>query len=121
MSHTKDGRENIVTNLGTDDIEELFEKLDGIPKPDILVASPMCMSFSRGSAMKNGSTGFELNEDGSIRPRENFGKGTGNIVRMKSGRTYLRTTPEKSEENGKLGTNAIKNTLAIIERYEPKV
>lgn len=90
----------------------LFDTLDKLPKPDIILASPPCESFSVASAMKGGNK-FYVWDDGNMTPS------TANRILSKN------DTPFKSDVakatltriNGEL---CAYNTTRIIKRYQPE-
>lgn len=119
LPKTKDGKENIVLDLTDDNVIELMSTF---AKPDIIVASPMCMSFSRASAMRNGSTGWIINEDKtiSLRPKKDFEDKEINLGHIEKTNTYFwRFDFKKSRGNAILGEKAIVNTFKLIEHYKP--
>lgn len=122
LPQTKDGRDNIVANLANENYKELKEILDTLPKPDIIVASPMCMTWSRASAMKGGSTGWIINEDDSLsrRPKEHFEDKDINGYKDFKAKGF-RYKYDNNMKTADLGQYAIENTIRAIEEYKPKV
>ena len=80
-------------------------------RPDIIVASPMCQSFSRAAAMKAGdvkgnATWYYGSNGLTLRPPEHY-----------IGKRY---NYERQNTNGNIGANAIERTIEIIEHFKPK-
>lgn len=91
---------------------KMFSTLDSLPKPDIILASPPCESWSVASAMKGGNK-FYIWKDGIFEPRNDKG-----IVSKNN--TPFKSYPWKvlyTRVNGEL---CAYNTIRIIERYNPK-
>ena len=120
LAKDKDGNKNIKIDL-TDKKDVLFRKLDTFKKPDIIVASPMCMSFSRASAVRGGSTGWVLKLDGTVEKRslEDFYNKEINWM-THHGKGYYRYSPKASMINAIYGEIALNNTIDIIEKYNPE-
>lgn len=103
---------------------QMFVELDKLPKPDIILASPPCESFSMASAMLNGNVCWYTETVETM-----FGKEQSTndfTVRTRPQLETKNNTPFKkhwwktvySRINGEL---CVFNTIRIIERYEPKV
>lgn len=94
----------------------LFQSLDQLPKPDVILASPPCESFSVASAMWGGNACWkqEMSEGSRfvIRNKKDY-----DVPQVK--RQHFRY--EKSFFNRINGELCIYNTIEIIKRYEPKV
>lgn len=94
----------------------LFQSLDQLPKPDVILASPPCESFSVASAMWGGNACWKQEmKEGSrfvIRNKKDY-----DVPQVK--RPHFRY--EKSFFNRINGELCIYNTIEIIKRYEPKV
>lgn len=95
---------------------ELFNELDKLPKPDLIIASPPCESWSVASAMWGGNASWKQeshhNKKGSkftIRSRKDYEL---DFVQFKYERSFI------NRINGELCTY---NTIEIIKRYEPKI
>lgn len=88
----------------------LFRTLDRLPKPDVILASPPCESWSLASGMKNGNACWrQLKPTPAhfrIRMRADYNS------RFNYDRSFL------NRVNGEL---CIYNTIEIIKRYQPKV
>ncbi len=61
-------QDTIIMDWSQDNIIEVFERLQ-LPKPDYIIASPPCNSFSRAAAMKGGN-GSWRNVNGKLVERE---------------------------------------------------
>ena len=99
----------------------LFDTLDQLPKPDLIIASPPCESWSMASALRGGNASWKR-EDLSdslfvpqkeaspftIRSRTDYLEAHNNL---KYDRQFIKRV------NGEL---TIFNTIQIIERYMPK-
>ncbi len=114
LPKTKDGRDNIVIDLAYENYFALEEELKKLPKPDIIVASPMCNSFSRAATGAGGNASWIVEENNqlSFRPDYHYGDKT------KVKRNY---NVDKLIENRRLGFRAVLNTLIIIRDFKPKV
>lgn len=120
---TKNATQMNFINCNLADLGEYFgestmwDTLDKLPKPDIILASAPCESYSMASAIKGGgNTPWKRDED------RNF------IVRPKSELDAINDTGTpykrifwKSIYNRLNGEACCFNTTRIIERYEPKV
>ncbi|QIW62351.1 hypothetical protein [Mycoplasmopsis gallinacea] len=99
------------------DFKVLKKFFDKLPQPDIIVASPLCQSFSSVLSMKGGGTCFWKYKDSSKtclteRTKEEF-------EQLKSGFTrYLKADNQLFIK--RLGEKCIDNTLSIIKHYKPK-
>lgn len=96
---------------------KLFDELDKLPKPDLIIASPPCESWSVASAMWGGNASWKQ-ETGAVnrellkftvRSRADYDLPH---VQFKYDRSFL------NRINGEL---CIYNTIEIIKRYNPKV
>ncbi|KGQ52184.1 Uncharacterised protein [Gallibacterium anatis] len=92
----------------------LFNLLDSLPKPDVILASPPCESFSVANSIKSGNVCWQWqgNMRFAIRSRKDF-----NAVNVKK-RRYRYDKSFLNRINGEL---CIYNTIEIIKRYQPKV
>lgn len=96
---------------------KLFDELDKLPKPDLIIASPPCESWSVASAMWGGNASWKqetgaVNRELSkftVRSRADYDLPH---VQFKYDRSFL------NRINGEL---CIYNTIEIIKRYNPKV
>lgn len=94
-------------------VNNIIEVLESYPKPDIIVASPLCQSFSQILQLKGGGTCFWKKENGVLveRPVAEF-------EALKTGFTkYLKA--DKQLEIKRIGEKCINSTLAIIEHFKP--
>ena len=95
--------------------DNVIEVLNNFPSPDIIVASPLCQSFSQVLTMKGGGTCFwKLNEDGSLCERS-----IAEFEELKAGFTK-NLKAEKQLAFKKLGEKCLINTIRIIAKYQPK-
>lgn len=99
----------------------MWQILDRLPKPDLIIASPPCESWSVASSMFNGNaswkkgTCYALGETTFIprgRREYKMKSASGREVQFKFKRSFLQRI------NGEL---TIFNTLRIISKYKPKV
>ena len=99
----------------------MFETLDQLPEPDLIIASPPCESWSVASSMFNGNaswkkgTCYALGETTFIprgRREYKMKSASGREVQFKFKRSFLQRI------NGELTAF---NTIRIIARYKPKV
>lgn len=96
----------------------LFETLDKLPKPDLIIASPPCESWSNASSMKDGNACWKYesvqNLFGEMRGGSNF------VVRDckdYEGTQFYFDRQILTRINGEL---CIFNTIEIIKRYKPQ-
>lgn len=95
----------------------LFDTLDKLPKPDLIIASPPCESWSVASAMWSGNASWKQ-ETGAVNRELSKFTIRGRVdyelphVQFKYDRSFL------NRINGEL---CIYNTIEIIKRYAPKV
>ncbi|MFQ1015942.1 class I SAM-dependent methyltransferase [Avibacterium paragallinarum] len=92
----------------------LFNQLDSLPKPDVILASPPCESFSVANSIKGGNVCWQWqgNTRFAIRRRKDF-----EAAAVKK-RRYRYETSFLNRINGEL---CIYNTIEIIKRYQPKI
>ena len=88
----------------------LESTLDGLSKPDVILASPPCESWSIGSAMAKGNACWKQEEKGLSR----F------TVRDYTDFERYQCKPLKSLLNRLNGELCIFNTIDIIKKYKPK-
>jgi len=106
----------------------IFDKLDTLPKPDIILASPPCESWSLWTSLKGGTNFWQMTQEintlfgevkvptaFTLQTRENFDKALEN--RHGFFKAHWHKTLYK-RVNGEL---CAYNTLRIIERYNPKI
>lgn len=90
-------------------IADLIKYFDKFPKPDIIIASPLCMSFSLASAMPGGNACWRLDKKTyELRERER--------------EEYVGTRYNYEDQHAKaeLGWKCVHNTMNIIDHYQPK-
>lgn len=96
---------------------DIVDKFKDFPKPDIIVASPLCQSFSCVLSMKGGGTCFwKLNDDKTLlveRSIKEFEKLKHGFTKHLNSRTQLFIK--------RLGQRCIDNTIKLIDYYQPKV
>lgn len=96
----------------------IFDELDKLPKPDLIIASPPCESWSVASAMKNGNACWkqEKPEDSLFSPQKELSRFT-----VRNNRDYEKSQfkYERSFRNRINGELCTFNTIQIIKRYEP--
>jgi site-specific DNA-cytosine methylase len=117
------GLKNADVKIDLSDYGELFGKttmfdtLNSLPKPDIILASPPCESWSNANAMMNGNfkwyKGNEVYErnDFTIRTKKQFNSQNSTFKPNWNKNCYSRI-------NGEL---CAINTMRIIERYKPEI
>lgn len=100
----------------------LFNTLDELPKPDLIIASPPCESWSVASAMKNGNACWKqekIEDNGFFSSTQELSRFT------------IRTQKDYDEDKKILkydkqfmkrinGELCVFNTIEIIKRYNPK-
>ncbi|WP_406618112.1 C5 methylase (MAV1virus-like) protein [Mycoplasmopsis lipophila] len=97
--------------------DNIIDKMKNFPHPDIIVASPLCQSFSCVLNMKGGGTCFWKYEDETKtslteRTLEEFEKLKGGFTKNLNGEVQLFIK--------RLGQRCIDNTIKLIEFYKPK-
>ncbi|WP_027120998.1 hypothetical protein [Mycoplasma leonicaptivi] len=101
------------TDLAKDNIVEYFSQF---PKPDIIIASPLCQSFSCVLSMKGGGTPFwKLNEDKTKlieRSIEEFEALKGGFTKNLKADVQLFIK--------RLGEKCLNNVIELIKFYKPK-
>ena len=97
----------------------LFDTLDKLPKPDVILASPPCESWSVASAMRDGNASWKQEKgDGLFMPQTPLSRCT---VREYEDYNGYQFKPEKSLINRINGELCTFNTIQIIKRYQPKI
>ena len=97
---------------------ELWETLDTLPKPDLIIASPPCESWSNASAMFDGNACWK-----EVKTSNLFGEmksGTKFTIRDFEDYKKYQHFPERQRLTRINGELTIHNTIEIIKRYEPK-
>lgn len=97
----------------------LFDELDKLPKPDLIIASPPCESWSNASAMANGNACWKQEDlsDSLFSPQTEPSKFT---VREYIDYERYQFKPFKSLIKRINGELTVLNTIEIIKRYRPK-
>ena len=97
---------------------KIFDELDKLPKPDLIIASPPCESWSVASAMKNGNACWkqEKLDDCLFTPQKELSRFT---IRNNIDYANYQFKYEKSFRNRVNGELCIFNTIQIIKRYKP--
>lgn len=96
----------------------LFETLDKLPKPDLIIASPPCESWSNASAMDRGNACWKQEQGDSLfQPQEPL-----SIFTVRDHKDYDRYQyyPNKQLMKRINGELCVFNTVEIIKRYKPK-
>lgn len=98
----------------------LFDTLDKLPKPDLIIASPPCESWSTASGMKNGNACWKQEDlsDGLFTPQREASKFTirANKDYEEAYNNYYYDRQFMKRVNGEL---CVFNTIEIIKRYKP--
>ncbi|WP_144809305.1 DNA cytosine methyltransferase [Enterococcus casseliflavus] len=100
----------------------MFDTLDELPKPDLIIASPPCESWSVASALKNGNACWKREDvsDSLFQPQVLPSPFT---IRTKFDYDYSHNNLDYSKQfikrvNGEL---TVFNTIRIIKEYNPKI
>lgn len=96
----------------------LFGTLDKLPKPDLIIASPPCESWSNASAMDRGNACWKQEQGDSLfQPQEPL-----SIFTIRDHKDYDRYQfyPNKQLMKRINGELCVFNTVEIIKRYKPK-
>lgn len=96
----------------------LFDELDKLPKPDLIIASPPCESWSNTSAMDRGNACWKQEQGDSLfQPQEPL-----SIFTVRDHKDYDRYQyyPNKQLMKRINGELCVFNTVEIIKRYKPK-
>lgn len=103
------------------DDKALFEKLDMLDRPDVVLASPPCESWSVASAMKGGNACWKQEKDMTINLFGEYEQGSKFTIRNQADYENYQFKYDKSFLTRINGEMCIYNTLKIIDRYQPKV
>lgn len=96
----------------------IFEELDKLPHPDLIIASPPCESWSVASAMDRGNACWKQERGDSLfEPQTPLSRFT---IRENVDYKTTQFNPDKSFVTRVNGELTIFNTIKIIERYKPK-
>ena len=99
----------------------LWEPLDKLDRPDVILASPPCESWSVASAMKGGNACWKQEKDMTINLFGEYEQGSKFTIRNQADYENYQFKYDKSFLTRINGEMCIYNTLKIIERYRPKV
>jgi len=95
---------------------EIFQTLDTLPKPDIILASPPCESWSVASSMDRGNNCWYTTGD------TNFAIRTSKQIDFRNNMSpHFKRSHLKSVLNRLNGEACAYNLIRIIEHYNPKV
>ena len=96
---------------------QMYETLDQLPRPDLIISSPPCESWSVASAMAQGNACWKQEQgDGLFVPQTPLSRFT---VRDYQDYENYQFKPEKSLIKRINGELCIFNTIQIIKRYQP--
>lgn len=96
----------------------LFDTLDKLPKPDLIIASPPCESWSNASAMDRGNACWKQEQGDSLfQPQKPLSIFTVRDHKDYDGYQYYPNKQFMKRINGELTSF---NTIEIIKRYKPK-
>lgn len=100
---------------------KLFDELDKLPKPDLIIASPPCESWSNASAMDQGNACWKRNDvsDSLFAPQVQPSPFTIRSIKDYQ-KSYMNYNYEKQFFKRINGELTAYNTIAIIKRYQPK-
>lgn len=100
---------------------KLFDELDKLPKPDLIIASPPCESWSNASAMNEGNACWKQEDlsDSLFAPQREASMFT---IRNKSDyeQAYHNYRYDKQFMKRVNGELCAFNTIEIIKRYQPR-
>ncbi|MGL4950819.1 MAG: hypothetical protein ACRC4M_03260 [Mycoplasma sp.] len=102
-------------DLAQDDIIEIFKQF---PKPDIILSSTLCQSWSCVLNMKGGGTCFWTYED-MVKKEKLKERSIEEFERLKSGYTANKKADVQLFIT-RLGKKCADNTIKLIEHYKPK-
>jgi len=95
-----------------------YDKLDRLPRPQLIIASPPCESWSVASAMAGGNACWKQEVGGDLFvPQVPLSRFTVRSYKDYKGYQFI---PEKSLINRINGELTIFNTIQIIKKYKPK-
>lgn len=95
----------------------MYDTLDELPKPDLIIASPPCESWSNASGMANGNACWKQDEMENL-----FGTMKGSRFSVREYKDYenYQYYPERQLLTRINGELCIYNTVEIIKKYKPK-
>lgn len=99
---------------------EIYKILDSLPKPDVIIASPPCESWSVASAMRNGNACWKQENLGGLLDKNN------NPLSRFTLRSYIdyenvQFKPIISQYKRLNGELCTINLVEVIKKYNPKV
>lgn len=96
---------------------KMYDTLDNLPKPNLIIASPPCESWSIASAMKNGNACWKQDKLENL-----FGTMEGSRFTIRDYKDYddYQFFPEKQLLTRINGELTIYNTIQIIKKYQPE-
>ena len=129
------GKQHTITSIGIGDAcisqdlaintlhqpNALWGQLDKLDKPDIILASPPCESWSVASAMKGGNACWKKEKDMTINLFGEYEQGSKFTIRNKADYNNYQFNYDKSFLTRINGEMCVYNTLKIIDRYKPMV
>lgn len=96
----------------------MFDTLDNLPKPDLIIASPPCESWSIGSTIADGNASWKQEKGDSLfKPQKPLSRFT---IRDYEDFSNYQYNPEKSLVNRINGELCIFNTIQILKKYKPE-
>lgn len=97
--------------------DKLFKELDKLPKPDLIIASPPCESWSTASGMANGNACWKQDTIENL-----WGEMKGSRFTVRDYKDYedYKYYPHRQLMTRINGELTILNTIRIIEKYKPK-
>lgn len=99
----------------------LWEKLDKLDKPDVILASPPCESWSVASAMKGGNACWKQEQNITTSLFGGYEESSKFTIRNKGDYHKYQFKYDKSFLTRINGEMCIYNTLQIIDHYKPRV
>ena len=97
---------------------KMYDTLDKLPKPDLIIASPPCESWSVASAMSGGNACWKQEKGDSLfEPQMPLSRFTIRSYKDYQESKYYHDRQLPKRINGEL---TIFNTIEIIKRYKPK-
>lgn len=99
----------------------LWETLDGLDRPDVILASPPCESWSVASAMKGGNACWKQEKDMTINLFGEYEQRSKFTIRNQADYENYQFKYDKSFLTRINGELCIYNTLKIIDHYKPKI
>jgi hypothetical protein len=96
---------------------KLFDELDKLPQPDLIIASPPCESWSVASAMNGGNACWKTDQIENL-----FGEMKGSMFTIREHKDFdkYQFYPDRQLMTRINGELCIFNTIEIIRKYKPK-